>query len=57
MYDDEGHSYVLVDEARMYNLVNTPEFGGHEIKIRANSSDFSLFAFTFGSYEGGEPQP
>ena len=55
MYDDEGHSYVLVDEPRMYNLMNLAEFGGHELTLSSNSSDFALFAFTFGVYMGGEP--
>ena len=56
-FDEDGNSYVLIDEARMYNLVNMPAFGGHELKLSTNSSEFSLFAFTFGSYEGGEPVP
>ena len=56
-FDEDGNSYVLVEEARMYNLVNMPVFNGHELELRTNSTEFSLFAFTFGSYEGGEPQP
>ena len=57
LFDEDGNSYVLVDEARMYNLVNIPVFSGHELKLRTNSTEFSLFAFSFGSYEGGEPEP
>ncbi len=48
-FDDDGNSFVLVDEPRMYNLVDTPEFGGHELKMSSNSTEFSLFAFTFGA--------
>ena len=55
MYDDDGNSFVMVNEPRMYNLVNLAEFGGHELTLSSNSSDFALFAFTFGVYEGGEP--
>ena len=55
MYDDDGNSYVSVDESRMYYLVNKETFGGGELRLTSNSPDFSVFAFTFGSYEGGEP--
>ena len=55
MFDDEGTSFVQVDEARMYNLLNMPEFSGHELKLSSNSPEFALFAFTFGSYKNGEP--
>ena len=55
MFDDQGDSYLFVDEPRMYRLVDLPVFGGHEFRLSSNSSDFSLFAFTFGAYEGGEP--
>ena len=51
-YDDEGNSYVLVDEPRMYRLVETSEFDGHELKLSSNSADFSVFAFTFGAFKG-----
>ena len=55
MYDSEGNSFVNVDESRMYFLVNKEEFGGGELRLTSNSPDFTVFAFTFGSYEGGEP--
>ena len=55
MFDADGSSYVLVDKSRMYNLVNAPRFDGHELRLSSNSQGFSLFAFTFGSYKGGEP--
>ena len=54
MYDEEGQSYVEVDEARMYFLIEQT-FGTGELKLSSNSPEFALFAFTFGSYEGGEP--
>ena len=55
MYDDDGNSYVQVDTSRMYFLVDQPEFGSGEMRLASNSPDFSLFALTFGSYDGGEP--
>jgi len=54
-YDEENHSYVEVDEARMYFLIDQATFGAGELKLSSNSADFALFAFTFGSYEDGEP--
>ena len=54
-YDSEGNSYVTVDTSRMYFLVNKGEFGGGELRLSSNSAEFTVFAFTFGSYEGGEP--
>ena len=53
-YDEEGQSYVEVDLARMYFLIEQT-FGSGELKLSSNSPEFSLFAFTFGSYEDGEP--
>lgn len=51
MYDGEGNSYVLVNESRMYELINVPEFKGYELKLLSNSPEFSLFTFTFGAYK------
>ena len=53
MYDDEGNSYVRVDEPRMYRLVSTPTYSGHDLKLSSNSDAFSVFAFTFGAYTDG----
>ena len=55
MYDDDGNSYVRVDNSRMYYLLDQPEFGSGEMRLASNSADFTLFALTFGSYDGGEP--
>ena len=54
-FDDDGNSYVIVDEPRMYRLVNQDKFISHELKLSSNSDKFSVFAFTFGAYVGGEP--
>lgn len=57
MFDADGNGYIVVDSARMYHIVNLPEYGGHELKLSSNSPEFSLFAYTFGAYDGGEPAP
>ena len=49
-FDLEGNSHVVVDESDMYRLVSVPQFEDHELKLSSNSDDFSVFAFTFGSY-------
>ena len=49
-YDDDGNSYVLVDEFRMYRLVKLMEFEGHELKISSNMADLGVYAYTFGAY-------
>ena len=54
-YDYEGNSFVHVDEARMYFLLDQDTYSGGELKLSSNSAEFALFAFTFGSYQGGEP--
>ena len=55
MFADDGESFVIVDEARLYRIVDQQDFSSHELRLSSNSKAFSLFAFTFGGYEGGEP--
>ena len=51
--DDEGGTYIMVDRDRMYRLIESPEYSGHELKLASNSEQFTVFAFTFGSYPTG----
>ena len=53
-WDDEGRSYIRVTENDLYRLVFLPEWSEHELTLRSDSDQFRLFAFTFGSYVGGE---
>lgn len=50
-YDAEGNSYLVVDQARMFNIVRLDEFGTHELKLSSNSDEFELFTFSFGHYQ------
>jgi thiol-disulfide isomerase/thioredoxin len=52
-FDNEGSSFVLVDEPRLYALVELEEFASHDLHLRVNSPGLSLFTFTFGAYDGG----
>ena len=50
---EDGRSFFRVNGPRLYEVVALPEFGGHELKLSANSPDFAFFAFTFGAYAQG----
>ena len=49
----DGRSVFTVDGGRMYMVVELPDYGIHELKLSSNSSEFALFAFTFGAYAEG----
>ena len=51
--EDDGKSYLVVDKPRLYAVVEAPEYGTYELELSSNSSDFALFAFTFGVYTDG----
>lgn len=50
---DETGSYIMVTEARMYRIVEQPEFKERILKLSSNSDNFAVFAFTFGVYDSG----
>ena len=49
-FDDEGRSFITVDEPRLYALVNLGAYESHELTLSSNSDEFEIFAFTFGAY-------
>ena len=51
--DEDGRSFLYIDQARLYSIINTPVYGVYELKLSSNSEDFVLFAFTFGVYDTG----
>ena len=53
-WDEQGRSYIRVTENDLYRLLFLPEWSEHELKLRSDSDQFRIFAFTFGSYVGGE---
>ena len=53
LFDDEGRSYLHVTEGKMYKAVEVPEYGEHILKLSSESSNFAIFAFTFGIYTDG----
>jgi hypothetical protein len=52
-FGEDGRSVIKVRESRLYAIVELPEFGIHELKLRSNSDAFAVFAFTFGVYQEG----
>ena len=44
---DDGRSFVLVDQPRMYMLANNREFGTHDLSLSTTSDGIGLYAFTF----------
>ena len=53
-WDENGRSYIQVDEPRMYAIIDNPQYSPQSLlTMRSNSDDFGLFAFTFGVYAEG----
>ena len=53
-WDADGRSFVRVTKNDLFRLVKLPEWSTHELKLSSNSNQLAIFAFTFGSYLGGE---
>jgi hypothetical protein len=52
-FDGVGNSFVLVNEPRLYGLVELERFSSHELRLSVKSPDLSLYSLTFGAYEDG----
>ena len=52
-FDQAGNSVVVVDEPRLYGLVELDAFASHNLEISPRDAGFALFTFTFGAYEEG----
>lgn len=44
---EDGQSFIVVDQPRMYMLVNNREFGTHDLTLRTTSDGIALYVFTF----------
>jgi len=53
VFDDEGRSVIEVTDAKLYRIVEQPEWSARELKLRSSSDNFAVFAFTFGIYDQG----
>ena len=53
---EDGESYLVVDQPRLYEIINNPEYTQDRVlRLSSNSPDFEIFAFTFGVYQGDGP--
>ena len=51
---DDGESYLWVTSPTLYNVIKNPSYVRREtLMMASDSSDFGLFAFTFGVYQTG----
>lgn len=49
LLDEEGRSFLLVKEPRLYSLVKNIEFGEHTLKLSSRSNGFALYSMSFES--------
>ncbi len=47
LIDEEGRSYFLVHDAKLYSIVRNKEFGDHRLRLSTRSSGFALYSVTF----------
>ena len=52
-FDDEGRSFIKIDEPKMYSILILPEYTEKILTLLPQEKEISVFAFTFGSYEEG----
>ena len=45
--DGEGRSYLLVNESKLYSVINNKEYGEHTMKLSSRSNGFALYSITF----------
>jgi thiol-disulfide isomerase/thioredoxin len=45
--DDQGRSFLLVNEAKLFSLIKEPEFGPHTMRLSTRSNGFALYALSF----------
>lgn len=55
--DGEGRSFLLIDEARLFNIVKNKEFGEHKLKLASRSNGFALYSVSFVSSVISELSP
>lgn len=52
-WDADGRSMVLVDEPRMYRVVELSGLGDRVLELSVNAQGFAIYAVTFGAYTEG----
>lgn len=49
LYDEQGRSYVKVDQPRMYTLISGQPYGVHDLQIYAKGKGLSVYSIGFGT--------
>ncbi|MGY8880665.1 MAG: hypothetical protein ACKVKV_08340, partial [Dehalococcoidia bacterium] len=52
-WDSSGNSVLTVSDARLYQIIELPEFGKHELRLKTNSEGLAFYTVTFGVNEFG----
>jgi len=52
-WDSRGNSVLTVSDARLYQIIELPEFGKHELRLKTNSEGLAFYTVTFGVNEFG----
>ena len=50
-YDEQGGSFLLIDQPRMYRITRNAAFSSHRLTLTSMSPDFGLYSFTFSATE------
>ena len=53
MVEDDGRSFLIVDAPRLYKVVEASEYGTYDLTLSYNTTDLSIFDYTFGIYVKG----
>jgi thiol-disulfide isomerase/thioredoxin len=54
-YTEDGRSYLLVEQPRMYSVIKNAKWGAHTLKLATADEGVGLYSFTFASCTvGGE---
>ena len=48
-YNDNGESFIHVDRAKEYRVIEQQKSAERELKLLTSSPDFAMFAVTFGN--------
>ncbi len=46
-FDEQGRSYLIVDEARLFSIVKNREFGEHKLRLLSRSNGFAVYGLSF----------
>lgn len=48
-FDEEGKSFIRVDDAKLFHLVNNRDYGEHRVRLSTRANGFALYSVSFAS--------